>query len=181
MMSGLRVNTEADKAVIKSFWKLGTQDEFEQYIDEVSKYLIPFPMITDAHIKKLFPKSKKLKFPNLGEQYNANLSYLGWRDVATNKYFIVYSKDNSVVGIEGALSSVNKHNVCSICNTPGSPDDIGYLSIVCKPPAGASPDFYKAVGNYVCLSSDKCNQAITDLGYLEYLAEQANTKWLSLT
>lgn len=34
-------------------------------------------------------------------------------------------------------------------------------------PPNASPDYYKAVGNYMCINSHECNRNITDVTYLE--------------
>lgn len=180
ILSSIGGLSDAHKQLLLSYEGLSNQEQFSQYLERLSLYTIAFPAITEQHLKKLFPKSKKLKAPSMEETNNPNLTYLGWRDIATNKYMIVYSSNNQFVGIEGNLSSVNKHNVCSICNTPGSPEAIGYLSIVCKPPAQASPDYYKAIGNYVCLDSAHCNRELTDLSYMEYIVQQANNKWLSL-
>lgn len=38
--------------------KLKTESDYEQYIQHLSEYLLPFPIMTEQQLKKMFPKQK---------------------------------------------------------------------------------------------------------------------------
>lgn len=42
-----------------------------------------------------------------------------------------------------------------------------FSAVTKSKPANASPDYYKAIGNYVCVNSDACNKHIMNVGTLE--------------
>ncbi|MFK7693114.1 FusB/FusC family EF-G-binding protein [Paenibacillus sp. HJGM_3] len=178
IVAAMPLLSETEKHELMAFWKLNTKDDLLAYLERLSERVKPFPQLSEAQVRKLFPKSKKLKVPDPDTVPWSNMSYRGWTDVAAQKHYLVYAKDGRLNGIEGTFSSSPKANLCCMCNTPGTPETIGYYSVVCKPPAGASQDYYKAIGNYMCLDSEACNKAITDLEYLEFFFQEANTKWV---
>ena len=42
-----------------------------------------------------------------------------------------------------------------------------FSAVTKSKPANASPDYYKAIGNYMCVNSETCNNHITDVTVLE--------------
>ncbi|WP_409304323.1 FusB/FusC family EF-G-binding protein [Peribacillus sp. SCS-155] len=142
---------------------LRTDDQFDQYIEKLAGYKLPFPKVSEQQLKKLFPKNKKLKVPNLSE-LNEFVTYLGWNDIGTNKKFIVYELDGKLTGLECRFTMATKDNICSFCNTFGK---VAFLSTVTKAKRSNNPDYYKSIGNYMCFDSDACNSKISDVGSLE--------------
>ncbi|WP_449620120.1 FusB/FusC family EF-G-binding protein [Robertmurraya sp. Marseille-Q9965] len=144
--------------------KLKSDDEYEQYIKHLSSFVLPFPEITEQQLKKMFPKNKKLKLPDLSLIDHNHLTYLSWNDLGTNKKFVVYELDGEMVGIECRLTSISKKNMCSICNNFG---EVAYFSTVTKAKKAKNPDYYKSIGNLICVDSAECNKKITNVEYLE--------------
>lgn len=148
---------------------LKTTEEFQAYLNEMSEYTIPFPTLTENQIKGLFSKIKKLRMPDLAKIEGRPLTYLGWADPGTNRLFLIYSRlQNELVGIEGRMVPANKKGVCAFCNRTG---ETALFSVVSKAKLSHLPDYYKAVGQYICLDSDVCNSRITDLDALERFFE----------
>ncbi|TKC17125.1 FusB/FusC family EF-G-binding protein [Robertmurraya kyonggiensis] len=144
--------------------KLKKDDEYEQYIKHLTSFVFPFPEITEQQLKKMFPKNKKLKLPDLSLIDHNHLTYLSWNDLGTNKKYIVYELDGEMVGIECRLTPISKKNMCSICN---SFSEVSYFSTVTKAKKAKNPDYYKSIGNIICVDSAECNKKITDVEYLE--------------
>lgn len=171
---------EHEKNALFSVQKITSDVECEEYVNKLSSYVIEFPRITEKQIKKLFPKNKKLKIPDLTSADFGKMSYLSWTDISTSKLFLIYPLSGTIVGVECRFSVSNKHNVCAICHTPGSPGQVGLVTALCKPGRSSSPDYYKSVGNYMCLDSNECNKHIKDVAYLEkFLHEVLNHRELS--
>ena len=144
-----------------SNWK--TDQEFDQYIQHLSSLLIPFPNLTDQQIKKMFPKAKKLKVPDLSQINFNQITYLSWTDISTNKKFIITELDEKLVGFECKYSILSKDNICSFCNRFGK---VAFISTVTKAKKSKNPDYYKAIGNYICFDSSECNKRIINVDYL---------------
>lgn len=140
-----------------------TAYDFQRYLNSLEPYLDPFPPITLKQIQKLFPKSKKMKVPDLQSIDFRYVTYLSWVDVATNRLFIVYPFEGQFIGIEGRITPTNKKGYCLFCNRH---QELAFFSVKTKP-ANASPDNYSSVGQYVCMNNLGCNQVITDTGSLE--------------
>jgi len=157
--------TEQQKRELEKIVTLKTADEFQRYLLELEPYLAEFAPVTEKQLHKLFPKNKKMKVPDLSAVDYRYVTYLGWTDIATNKLFLVYFLNGQHVGIEGRFTPLNKKSGCFLCNRHG---EVALFSAIVKSrPAHASPDYYKAVGNYLCLDSDACNKHITDVAALE--------------
>lgn len=156
-------NASAAQKEMLDLSKLRTDDEYEQYIERLSEYLVPFPRITEQQLKKMFPKNKKLKLPDLTQIDHSQLTYLSWNDIRSNKKFIVYELDGKMVGIESQYIPTSKKNICSICNHFG---EVAYFSTVTKAKKAKNPDYYKSVGNFICADSNECNKKITNVEYL---------------
>ncbi|MFC9775230.1 FusB/FusC family EF-G-binding protein [Paenibacillus chitinolyticus] len=158
---------EADglqKQLLEKISGLRTAEEFKHYPESLESYLAPFPALTAKQLAKLFPKNKKLKIPDLSEIDYRYVTYLGWTDIATNKLFLVYQLNGKLIGIEGRYTPANK-GVCFLCNKH---EEVALFTAVTKSrPAKASSDYYKAIGNYLCVDSTVCNQNITNVTALD--------------
>lgn len=158
--------TDNRNALLASVSDLKTADDFQQYMQALEPYLIAFPPINEKQIRQLFPKNKKLKIPDLAQIDFRNVSYLSWIDVSTNKMFIVYPADDRFIGVEGTFTATNKKSFCFVCNRF---EELALFSAINKKrPAHASPDYYKTVGNYICIHGQDCNKNVTDVSALEH-------------
>ncbi|MFB0842671.1 FusB/FusC family EF-G-binding protein [Paenibacillus oleatilyticus] len=156
--------TELQRQVLEKVSSLRAEVEFRDYLHSLEPYLVQFPEVTGKQLAKLFPKNKKLKLPDLTAIDYRYVTYLGWVDIATNKLFIVYRLDGQFVGIEGRYIPTNK-SVCFLCNRHA--EVALFTAVTRSKPANASPDYYKAIGNYLCVDSEVCNKNITDVTALE--------------
>jgi hypothetical protein len=157
--------TESHKQALDAVSAVTTAGELQVYLQSLQPYMAAFPQLTDKALKKLFPKVKKLRGPNLEALDRRYVTYIGWADIAMNKMFLVYDLLGQLVGIEGNLTPVGKKSVCFVCNRY---EEVALVSAVTKSrPAHASPDYYKSVGNYMCVDSSVCNRNITNVAALE--------------
>jgi hypothetical protein len=154
-----------------SRWK--SDAEFDKYLQELARCLIPFPQLTEQQVKKMFPKAKKLKLPNFSTVDFEKITYLSWTDISTNKKFIIHEQNEELIGIECKYSILNKDNICSFCNRFGK---VAFISTITKAKKSNNPDYYKAIGNYICLDSAECNKKITSVAYLTTFLEEALRK-----
>ncbi|MED1468511.1 FusB/FusC family EF-G-binding protein [Bacillus salipaludis] len=150
--------------------ELKTDAEYDQYIQHLSAHVIPFPKITEQQLKKMFPKNKKLKLPDLSQIDHGQLTYLSWNDLSSNKKFIVYEVEGKIAGIECKFTTSSKENICSFCNRFGQ---VAYISTVTKTKKSKNPDYYKAIGNYICTDSSECNKKITNVDYLTAFLQES--------
>lgn len=156
---------DIQKQMLESISKLQTAEDFQKYLRDLEPYLVEFPQITAKQIQKLFPKNKKLKIPDLSAIDYRYVTYLSWTDISTNKLFMVYHLNGQFIGIESKYTPTNKKSYCFLCNRY---EELAFFSAKTqKKPANASPDYYKAIGNYLCLNSHECNKNITDITSLE--------------
>ncbi|MNH89632.1 Fibronectin-binding protein (FBP) [compost metagenome] len=155
--------TEAQQLMLEQISTLENAYDFQRYLSDLEPYLEPYPSITMKQIQKLFPKNKKLKLPDLQSIDFRYMTYLSWVDIATNKLFIVYPLEGQFVGIEGRITPTHKKGYCLFCNRH---QELAFFTVRTKP-ANASPDNISAIGQYVCMENQGCNQCITDTGALE--------------
>jgi len=157
--------TEPEKRSLERFYELKLPEQFASYLSSLSPSLAPFPAVSEAALRRLFPKAKKLKLPALEAIDFRFVTYLGWTDVAAGKLYLVYELDGRLVGIEGRCAPSLKKGTCFVCNRL---EEVALVTAhVRTKPAHASPDYYKAVGNYMCADSGVCNGNVTDVGALE--------------
>ncbi|TVY09178.1 FusB/FusC family EF-G-binding protein [Paenibacillus cremeus] len=153
------------KSMLESISDMKTADDFKIYLQALEPYRVAFSPITEQQIRKLFPKNKKLKLPDLTQIDFRSVSYLSWIDISTNKMFVVYHAGGQFVGIEGRYTATHKKSYCFACNRY---EELVLFSAVSKKrPAHAVPDYYKSVGNYVCMNGHECNKNMTDVSSLE--------------
>jgi len=150
--------------------RLKTDKEYEHYIEHLEDCLQPFPNVTEQQLKKMFPKQKKLKLPDLSNIDFSKLTYLSWNDLRSNKKFIIYELEGKMAGIECEFTPASKKNICSICNSFG---EVAYFSTVTKAKKSNNPDYYKAIGNLICADSSECNKKITNVNYLTTLLKNS--------
>ncbi|NOU94366.1 elongation factor G-binding protein [Paenibacillus sp. LMG 31456] len=157
--------TDNQKTMLEPNSGLKTSDDFQKYLQALEPNLIEFPQITENQIRKLFPKNKKLKLPDLAQIDFRYVSFLSWTDISTNKMFIVYHLGGQFVGVEGRYTAINKKSYCFVCNRY---EELALFSAISKKrPAHASSDYYKSVGNYLCMNGHECNKNMTDASSLE--------------
>ncbi|HWO54550.1 elongation factor G-binding protein [Paenibacillus sp. JTLBN-2024] len=153
--------TEDQRRMLERISTFETAYEFQNYLTDLEAYVEPYPPITEKQIQKLFPKSKKLKVPDLQAIDFRFVTYLGWVDVATNRLFIVYPHEGKFIGIEGRITPTNKKGYCMFCNRH---QELAFFTVKTK---SALPDNYSSIGQYVCIDNHACNQSIADTGSLE--------------
>lgn len=153
------------KALLESVEALTLTNDVQKYLQELEPYLIEFPQITESQIRKLFKKNKKLKLPDLAQIDFRFISYLSWIDISTNKMFLVYDAGGQFVGIEGRYTETNKKSYCFACNRYEKL--VLFSAISKKRPEHASQDYYRSVGNYICINGHDCNRNITNVSSLE--------------
>ncbi|EPY11049.1 MULTISPECIES: FusB/FusC family EF-G-binding protein [Paenibacillus] len=156
---------EQQLRLLERITTLDKTEEFSQFLLSLEPYLIEFEQVTDKQLKKLYPKSKKLKLPNMEGLDLRHTTYLGWTDIGTNRMYLIYQLDGRLVGIEGKFTQAKKKGTCFLCNRQ---EEVALFTAETKTkPANATPDYYKAIGNYMCVNSHTCNQNITDKTALE--------------
>ncbi|MGG1878792.1 FusB/FusC family EF-G-binding protein [Paenibacillus cisolokensis] len=163
IMAAFPAVTEEQRRMLESILACETAYDFQSYLSGFERYLEPFPAITERQIQKLFPKSKKLKIPDLLSVDFRYITYLSWVDIATSRLFIVYPLEGQFVGIEGRITPTNKKGYCMFCNRH---QELAFFSVRTKP-SHPSPDNISAIGQYVCMDNQACNQSITDTEQLE--------------
>ncbi|OPH58985.1 elongation factor G-binding protein [Paenibacillus ferrarius] len=164
--------TEEQKQMLNRISTLEKTDEFQYYIKSLEPYIVGFPQATEKQLLKLFPKNKKLKIPDLSTIDHRYVTYLSWMDIATNKLFMVYHANGQFIGIEGRATPTNKKSFCFVCNRY---EELVLFSATSKiRPPKSSPDYYKTVGNYLCMNSADCNKNISDISALEKFIESVN-------
>ncbi|MDR6550270.1 FusB/FusC family EF-G-binding protein [Paenibacillus qinlingensis] len=157
------------RELFQKILSLQTAEDFEQFLLLLESYRTTFPQVTEKQIQKLFHKNKKLPIPDLTID-NRYLTYLGWTSIATGKLFMVYPLDGQIVGIEGKMTPTNKKGYCFLCNKQ---EEIALFTAVSKSrPAHSSQDYYKVVGNYLCMNSEECNKNMTDITALERFIQE---------
>nr|WP_134703343.1 FusB/FusC family EF-G-binding protein [Ammoniphilus sp. YIM 78166] len=165
ILEGFPSLTSDQRQLLEKVSVLHEAEDLQQYLNSLTPNRVAFSQVTETQLRKLFPKNKKLKLPDFSSIDFLSFTYLSWLDIALNKMFLVYNLDDQIVGIEGKYIPTNKKDVCSLCKGHG---EVALVTALTKSkPANASVDYYKAVGNYMCINSEKCNDNITDVTYLE--------------
>lgn len=150
--------------IVERMTRLRTTEEFQAYIGELTNYTIRFPAVTEKQLKGLFPKVKKLRLPDLAGIGERMLTYLGWTDAGSERMYIVYPLEGRLIGIEGRYSPEHKQGVCAFCNKTG---DTNLFTATSNKRMSNNPDYYKAVGQYICVDSAACNARLTNAEPLE--------------
>ncbi|MDF2724567.1 MAG: elongation factor G-binding protein [Paenibacillus sp.] len=157
--------TKTQLQMLEAMASLRTPEQFHQFEHALEPYRLSAGQpLGEKQLQKLYPKVKKLKTPDLTAVDFRAITYLGWLDIAQKCLYIVYPLDGQWVGIRGNFTPANK-GVCAFCNRH---EEVALFSAIAKSrPPGASPDYYKAVGHYICTDSAACNRNMTDVTVLE--------------
>lgn len=150
--------------IVERIVRLQTAEDYVSYLRELSNYTVRFPKVTEKELKGLFPKVKKLRLPDLAGIEERMLTYLGWTDPGTERMYIVYPAEGKLLGIEGQFSPEAKRGICAFCNKGG---ETALFTAVSQKRSAHNPDYYKAVGQYICLDSVACNSRMTDIQAFE--------------
>lgn len=151
--------SEEQKAVLQPLTAVKEPADAENFLGQLVAYVVPFQNVTDEHLKKLFPKAKKLKGPKLDTFDFRKLSYLGWIESSTLMYLVI-ERDGRLDGVHGSFNRSAKYGICSICNRHS---EVGLFTARTK---GSGQDSFIKRGNYICQDSATCNSNIDTLEYL---------------
>ncbi|TAA73104.1 FusB/FusC family EF-G-binding protein [Planococcus salinarum] len=151
--------SEEQKAVLQPLTAVKEPADAENFLGQLVAYVVPFQNVTDQHLKKLFPKAKKLKGPKLDTFDFRKLSYLGWIESSTLMYLVI-ERDGRLDGVHGSFNRSAKYGICSICNRHS---EVGLFTARTK---GSGQDNFIKRGNYICQDSATCNSNIDTLEYL---------------
>ncbi|SDO10442.1 FBP C-terminal treble-clef zinc-finger [Psychrobacillus sp. OK028] len=162
--------SEDQKNLLNPMVDIKEKLEAEDFLEILKPYVIPFKEISEAAIKKIFPKAKKLKIPSLENIDFKEISYLGWLDKGSNKKFLIIEYKNKLVGISGGYKDSNKKGICALCNRI---EEIGMFTSSVK---GLTQDAFITRGNYICRDSQKCNENIVSLDKLNNFVELIENK-----
>lgn len=149
------------RALLEEAANVRDKEELQVYINKLIPCVIPLPKITAAEIRKLFPKVKKLVLPNLEALDYSQLTFIGWRDIATNSLYLVHHIEGKWVGTECkyVLGPKNRTYICTWCKKIRNGDEAALVTTQVK--NRAIEDGYKTHGNHLCLNSDECNKSLT--------------------
>lgn len=142
--------------LLQPILKIETKEQLEQFTDGLKQYVEPFEKPSEAAIKKLFPKDKKLKIPALEKLDLREMTYLSWVDSGTNRKYLVYWEADVLKGVRGVFSHTGKKGICSICN------QLSNVGLLMVSQSGTSLGTYKKRGNYICADSLVCNDGLTE-------------------
>ncbi|WP_214754490.1 FusB/FusC family EF-G-binding protein [Exiguobacterium sp. s16] len=149
---------------------LQTDEAYDGFIDGLRPHVRSFPQVSEPQVKKMFPKQKKLRLPDVTELPMNRTSYLSWNDLRSNRKYILCEKDHQLIGIECKASANTKRNICAFCNQLA---EVSYCVTVTKAKQAKNPDYYKAIGTYICTDSASCNENMTNLDALMTFVETA--------
>ncbi|WP_215114713.1 FusB/FusC family EF-G-binding protein [Exiguobacterium sp. s70] len=150
--------------------KLQTDEAYDGFIDELRPHVRSFPQVSEQQVKKMFPKQKKLRLPDAAELNVNRMSYMSWNDLRSNRKYILCEKNHQLIGIELKASSNAKKNICAFCNQLA---EVSYCVTITKAKQAKNPDYYKAIGTYICTDSASCNENMTNLDALMTFVETA--------
>ena len=149
--------TRYQEEMLSKVEEVKDSEQAEDFLSGLEAYVIPFPSMTDAKLKKLFPKVKKLKMPDLSEVEETNISYLGWNDYGQERKYLVVEREGKLTGVKGRFTPSAKKGICAICH---SFSEIGmFMSESRKSQQGT----YVNRGNYICQDSMICNAQVKSL------------------
>lgn len=164
--------SEDEKALL-DITNLTKSTEVDEYLVKLEEYVYGMQKITDAQLKKLFKKEKKLKLPNQEDQDSKNV-YLGWVDESVRKLFIAYKLNDNLVGMSCRISNPDPNaHICVLCNRIGKESEVAFVSPICKT-SNSFDGAYKSIGFDICLDSSKCNDRIESVEKLEKILKEVN-------
>lgn len=158
----LPVLTAEQEELLMKVRTVQNEADSTSYLEDIQPVVRSFPSITETQLQQLFRKTKKLRHPPLHSIDFLKTTYLSWNDTGNKKKFFVYPLKGEWVGIEGTYLPTIQKGICTICNQYS---DVTLVSARTNP----SADQYRAIGNYICIDSDHCNEQVTNPTALEKL------------
>ncbi|CAM4222108.1 ferrous iron transporter A [Bacillus manliponensis] len=158
--------TDEQRELIELLITVKNREEAELFLLKLAPYVIPFQDISQQTLKKLFPKAKKLRLPNMEEVNMQETSYLSWIDKGTNRKYIIVCHNNKLIGLHGTFQPIHKKGICALCNKHA---EVGMFLYEKK---GEVLGTFVKRGNYICQNSTLCNQYITVLDKLHDFIER---------
>lgn len=155
--------SEEKRMLIDPIINIETKEHAEDFVNKLKLYVIPFQEVTQQTAKKLLPKVKKLKLPQLDSSDLLEISYMAIDDKGSHKKYILTYLNGKPVGIQGHFNPINKKGICAVCHKL---EEVGLFLTEKK---GAIQGTYTKKGNYICQDSHKCNQNLTSLDKLNEL------------
>ncbi|AHI55243.1 FusB/FusC family EF-G-binding protein [Listeria ivanovii] len=128
--------------------------EAEPFLEKLKAFVIPFVSPSDAKLKKVFAKTKKLKIPAWSKLDLRDYTFYGWNDISQQRKYIVTYEDGNLVGVNGTISADIQKGVCSICHSHSK------VSLFMAKTKSSGDGIYTTNGNYICYNSDVCNEQI---------------------
>ncbi|UOQ45978.1 FusB/FusC family EF-G-binding protein [Halobacillus salinarum] len=153
-----------EKELIDHISVIEDQEDAILLLSRLKQYVIEFPDLTENHLKKLFPKVKKLQHPDLDEIDKKATSYLGWNDYGSNRKYLVVPFQGELIGLKGTFTQSNTKGICTICSEQ---EKVGMFTTTVM----NSAQSVVRRGNYICQDSELCNQNLTDLTNLHHFVK----------
>lgn len=164
--AALGMMTDEQRQLIELLITVENREGAELFLLKLAPYIIPFQDISQQTLKKLFPKAKKLRLPDLEEMNMQETSYLSWIDKGTNRKYMITSHNNKLIGLHGTFQPIHKKGICALCNKHA---EVGMFLYEKK---GEVLGTFVKRGNYICQNSTLCNQHITELDKLHDFIER---------
>ncbi|RKD69739.1 treble-clef zinc-finger protein [Sinobaca qinghaiensis] len=139
----------------------------ERYLFEGREYVIPFPELSDSDIRALFPKAKKINIPELKKADAKRMTYMSWNDIRSERKYIIFPHRRGMTGWSGSFKPMARKGICAVCH---GHTNIGLFMAVVK----SGRETYTSRGNYICQSSETCNDTISSLQHINDFIETLN-------
>ncbi|MBC1482242.1 FusB/FusC family EF-G-binding protein [Listeria sp. FSL L7-1485] len=149
-----KAELDAHQELFAKLHMITTTKEAEPFLEELKAFVIPFAPPSDAKLKKVFAKTKKLKIPAWSKLDLRDYSFYGWNDIAQQRKYIITYEDGNLVGVSGTISADIQKGVCSICHSHSK------VALFMAKTKSSSDGIYTTNGNYICYDSDVCNEQI---------------------
>lgn len=158
--------TVKQKQIIQQVNQIKDEGDALFFLSRLKQYIIPFPILKEQQIKRLFPKVKRLHVPSLDYVDWHELSYFAWNDPGSHrKYMVVFNK-GKLIGLQGHFTPSRQSGICSICHEH---EDIGLFTTTKK---GKNHEQTITRGNYICQNSEQCNYNLKSLSSLNTFIER---------
>lgn len=143
--------------LIDELLTISDSTQAELFLASIKPHVIPFPKITEAQIKKIFKKEKKLKLPSLDRFDLTDMNFLAWDDAGNQSRYFILEENGQYKGIKGNYDKKSISGVCSLCNHHGN------VALFTTSIKGKIQGTYKKHSNYICQDIAQCNNQISDI------------------
>ena len=157
-------------ALLNNVLALKKAHDCDKFLENLLPNVITFPVPAKDQIQKLFPKEKKLKYPEVEESDDGFKVFRGWFDGQTDHFYLVYNgTDQKLIGLNCSYERAlpNRRYSCFLCNQFYTGNEIILITATCKRRKGDGPDEYRTISNYMCANLKDCNYHITSTATLD--------------